>query len=275
MIRPAPPDRSEDQLLEHYRVESALARELKSAAREERGAIYERMYRELFAAVPDHPRLTRREDPVATRIANENKLGLLSRFSGPHSVVGEFGAGDCRFAMELARRVREVYAIDIAEQSGGLADQVDNLRQVIYDGFDLPIEDETLDVMVSDQLLEHLHPDDVGHHLEMVRRVLKPGGVYVIRTPHALTGPHDISKYFSEVAEGFHLKEWTYRELIPQLQAAGFSSCTPFRTIGRRVVHPSLAYLTAAEAFARKFRYGARVRVAHYLLKEVCVAAYR
>ena len=32
----------------------------------------------------------------------ENKLRLLSRFSGADSVVGEFGAGDCRFAIELA-----------------------------------------------------------------------------------------------------------------------------------------------------------------------------
>ena len=43
-----------------------------------------------------------------------------------------------------------------------------------------------------------ISPGDVGNHLELTRRVLKPGGVYLIRTPHAYTGPHDISMYFSE-----------------------------------------------------------------------------
>jgi SAM-dependent methyltransferase len=267
--------RSPERVWAHYETEKRLADELRASSRSERGKIYSHMYRELFAEIPDHPRLVRREDPATTKIANKHKLRLLSKFADGGSVLGEFGAGDCRFAIEVAKHVHRVYAIDIADQAGGAADRVENLEQVIYDGCDLPIEDETLDIMISDQLLEHLHPEDVNLHFEMVRRVLKPGGVYVIRTPHALTGPHDISKYFSEVAEGFHLKEWTYVELIPELRAAGFSSTVPFRTWRQHMVHPPLSYLTAAERIVRRLPYRARVRVAHYLLKEVCIAAYR
>jgi SAM-dependent methyltransferase len=256
-------------------LEKRLATELKESSRNERAAIYIRMYGDLFAAIPDHPRLVRREDPEATARANEQKLRLMERFMDPMSVVGEFGAGDCRFSLAVARAVQKVYAIDIADQSGGVADEVENLEQVIYDGFTLPIEDETLDVMISDQLLEHLHPDDIEIHLDMVRRVLKPDGVYIIRTPHALTGPHDVSKYFSDVAEGFHLKEWTYLELVPALKAAGFSKVRPFRTVKHHLGFAPFGYLALAERLAGQLPYRARVRVAHYLLKEVCVVAYR
>lgn len=40
-----------------------------------------------------------------------------------------------------------------------------------------------------------------------------PGGAYYCITPNAVTGPHDISVYFDKVASGFHLKEYSYREL--------------------------------------------------------------
>ena len=37
------------------------------------------------------------------------------------------------------------------------------------------------------------------------------------------SGPHDISRHFSDTPQGFHLKEWNYREMFATLKAAGFS----------------------------------------------------
>ena len=36
---------------------------------------------------------------------------------------------------------------------------------------------------------------------------------FICLTPHRSTGPHDMSKYFGDVATGFHLKEYTNKEL--------------------------------------------------------------
>jgi SAM-dependent methyltransferase len=267
--------RSPERVRAHYEAEKRLANKLRASARAERAEIYGRMYRELFAEIPDHPRLVRREDPEASRVATNAKLRFLAPYLRDGAVVGEFGAGDCRFSIEVAKHAGVVFAIDIADQSGGATAGVRNLKQVIYDGFDLPIDDATIDVMISDQLLEHLHPDDIGLHLAMIRRVLRPGGVYLIRTPHAFTGPHDVSKYFSDVAEGFHLKEWTYRELTPELAAAGFSRVIPLRTIRQRPLHPPAAWLRAAEAWLARVSPGRRRQLARVFVKEVCVAAYR
>lgn len=68
-------------------------------------------------------------------------------------------------AQELARRVPEA---DI----------------LIADAARLPFRDETFDVVVSSDLIEHL--PDAGSHIAEVRRVLKPGGLYFLKTPNRL-----------------------------------------------------------------------------------------
>ena len=83
----------------------------------------------------------------------------------------------------------------------------------------------TLDnIAYSDQLLEHLHPEDAFDQLQNIYKALCPGCIYICITPNRLNGPHDISKYFDNVATGFHLKEYTFTELYGLLREVGFSS---------------------------------------------------
>jgi len=89
-----------------------------------------------------------------------------------------------------------------------------------------------------DQFIEHLHPDDVLLHFQLAHRLLRPGGKYIFATPHRFSGPHDISRLFSDVPQGFHLKEWTYRELAAVVKAARFSRWHSYR-LGR--LRPSWA----------------------------------
>ena len=180
------------------------------------------MYDELFAKVPDHPRLTRRESTTLTQRKIESKLQLISGFLNRAIVFAEFAPGDCRFASAAAERVKKIYAIDISNQSG-LSAFPPNFELIIYDGYDLDLKDDSIDLVFSDQLIEHLYPEDAELHFHLVYRTLSKDGHYIFRTPHAFTGPHDISKYFSEEPEGFHLKEWTYSELSRLLRKTGFT----------------------------------------------------
>jgi SAM-dependent methyltransferase len=81
-----------------------------------------------------------------------------------------------------------------------------------------------VDIAFSDQLMEHLHPDDARSQLKEISRVLKPGGRYWVSTPSRITGPHDISQYFDYEARGFHLQEYDYRLLKKLLMDSGFKS---------------------------------------------------
>jgi hypothetical protein len=223
--RRPPAGRGVSQLAHHYRIERTIADRLHSASREERTAIYLTMYDELFREVPDHPRLTRRQDENESRRANSGKRALVTRYIDSSVVFAEFAPGDCRFVMDIAASVHHAYGIDISDQHAAMKPSPENFTLVIYDGVDLKdIADASVDLVFSDQLIEHLLPEDTVRHFTLVRRLLRVGGRYVFRTPHAFTGPHDISGYFSDEPEGFHLKEWTYSELRTLCAEAGFTS---------------------------------------------------
>ena len=55
-----------------------------------------------------------------------------------------------------------------------------------------------------------MHLADAEAQLREMQRVLSPGGAYWCRTPNRVTGPHDISCFFDQVATGFHLLEYDY-----------------------------------------------------------------
>ena len=200
-----------------------------AASREERAAVYATMYDELFERVPDHPRLVRRETPEMQTRAVEARMRLLRPFLTPDMVFLEFAPGDCRLAFEVAKGVRKVYGVDISDQTGPAADVPPNFELIVFDGFALGLPAESVDLAFSYQLLEHIRPDDVVLHFESVARLLRPGGRYVFSTPHAFSGPHDVSRFFSDEPLGFHLKEWTYAEIGSLVRRTGFSSWHTFR----------------------------------------------
>jgi SAM-dependent methyltransferase len=271
---PLPPGRTLEQVWRHYEVESDLARQLKTANREERKAIFEVMYDRLFSQVPDHPRLTRRDDANVTAAANREKMAWYGRFFRRDLTVAEFAPGDCEFCRISAPRVRKIYGIDISDQRKHDVEWPPNFELVVYDGYTLPqIESESLDVVFSDQFLEHLHPDDASAHLALAYSVLKKGGCYVIRTPHAQSGPWDVSQYFSDVAEGFHLKEWTFTTLSDELRRHGYSKVDAVWSKKRKNVRVPLTAYRLAERAAKHMSKGTIRPLAKYLAPMVyCVA---
>jgi SAM-dependent methyltransferase len=134
----------------------------------------------------------------------------------------EVGSGDCALATAVARRVRKVFAVDVSNEIAAGVDLPENLELVISDGCTIPVPDASVDLVYSDQLMEHLHVDDAREQLDNIYRALAPGGVYVCLTPNRLTGPHDVSRYFDEIATGFHLREYTVGELTKMFSGAGF-----------------------------------------------------
>ena len=74
-------------------------------------------------------------------------------------------------------------------------------------------------------VFEHIAPDEIGEYLQIIHDLLAPGGVLVSVTPNWHTRPSDITVLFRgprSEAVGFHLKEYTLREVTGLLRAAGF-----------------------------------------------------
>jgi SAM-dependent methyltransferase len=268
-------DRSQERLRRHYEVEKALADRLRrTATREARARLYESMYDTLFAAVPDHPRLTRARDRAFIERVNRGRLAIVSSYLRPHARVLDIGAGDCTFSFELARRARNVTAIEISEGSSALEGAPQNFQLLLYDGFNLPVAPGSIDLAFSDQLVEHLHVDDVEWHFKMIAQALAPGGHYVFRTPHRFTGPHDVSMYFTKGdPQGFHMKEWTYGELRTVLQRTGYGKLTAIWCAKGVAARLPFWVMVAKEAALRPLPRGLRRKISVLPFPSLTIAA--
>jgi SAM-dependent methyltransferase len=209
-------------LRRHYDVEHALGERLRTSSAAERRALYGEIYNELFARVPDHPQLTRKVSPEMSRRKFMAEFRLIQRFITPQTEFLEVGAGDCALSLHVAKHVRRVTALDVSDTILRDIDAPSNVRLLVFDGCELPLEPGTIDVAYSNQVIEHLHPEDAALQVAGILRSLKPGGCYVCVTPNRLNGPHDISQFFDTVASGLHMKEYTYRELDVFFRGLGF-----------------------------------------------------
>jgi SAM-dependent methyltransferase len=215
--------RTSERLRRHYEVERELAGRLRRAPLAERKRLYAEVYDELFRRVPDHPQLTGRQDEASRKDDVQEQLRVLGRHLRPGSTFLEVGAGDCALSFEVARRVGRVYAVDVSEEITRELSPPANFELILSDGSSIPVEPGSVDLAYSNQLIEHLHPDDAAAQLRNIHRALAPGGEYLCVTPNRWYGPSDISMHFDDEATGFHLKEYTNAELARLCREVGFS----------------------------------------------------
>jgi SAM-dependent methyltransferase len=213
-----------DQIREHYLIEKELAAKLRNANKRERKNLYTELYDELYRRVPQHPQLVQKANLEEQAKAVSCQLTLLKGFLRPEFTFLEVGPGDCALSLEVARLVRKVYAIDVSKEITVTSVPLPpNFTLQISDGSSMAVPPESIDIAYSNQLIEHLHPDDVLEHLKNIYNSLKRGGIYICITPNRLSGPHDISGLFDKISSGFHLKEYTISELEVIFKAVGFT----------------------------------------------------
>lgn len=267
MLRERRPDdpRSEDQLAEHYLVERELADRLRDAPKAQRRMLYSQVYDELLRRVPHHPMLRPRRDTAAVDKRQRKvtqALAFLRRFLSKDRVLMEIGAGDCAMAIRACAEARRVYAVEVSEQITREVEPPLNFQLVLTDGYSLPLPDAVADIAFSDQLMEHLHPEDALDQLQEIFRCLAPGGAYVCVTPNRLYGPRDISEYFDETATGLHLREYSAREVRAIFQQAGFKRVKFYAGAKRWFIVCPYPLIAAVERVLDALPYKLRKRLA-------------
>lgn len=241
--------RSLERLKAHYDVERVLAQRLRDSKQTDRRILYGAAYSELFSNLPDHPQ--HKVNPEKRALATLSQIEFLRRFANSTSVLVEVGCGDAAVTKGIASFVANAIGVDVTDS---LLRQPSppNFRFVKSNGTDLDLDDGSVDLVYSNQLMEHLHPDDAVQQLAEIARILKPGGYYICSTPNRLTGPHDISGYFSYQPLGLHLREYDHASLSSLLKQAGFTSTQAvLRLKGRSAVVASGICVFAERLFSR------------------------
>src|SRR5947209_757416 len=114
-------------------------------------------------------------------------------------------------------------------QTGEIVDY--SFRQFNIEEDAFPYEDDSFDVVLFCEIIEHLLSDPV-HALVEIRRVLKPGGILVLTTPNVartenvrkiIAGENIYDPYSGYGAYGRHNREYTKQDLTELLNANGFN----------------------------------------------------
>lgn len=230
--------RPDDRILAHFELERSLAARLRSAPRSDRAMVYGQVYQELFESLPDHPQNVRRKQPTAESVHRQARS--IAKYLTPTSTFLEVGCGDGALAIALAKTVARSYGLDVTEALLP-ASLPENFTFVKTSGIAIALPDSSIDFAYSNQLVEHLHPDDAKDQFQEIRRTLRRGGKYYCTTPNRVSGPHDVSGYFTYEPNGFHLKEYDYASLKQLFLDAGFSKVKVqilVSTSGRRAAVP-------------------------------------
>lgn len=205
---------------EHFQLEKKLANELRISTAEQRRFLYGKVYNDLFSTFPELA--NKHEASPEERIGWQ--LKLVEKLYNKDKIFMEIGAGDCILSKAVAPYFKKIVAYEVSDTIPFIEGLPENFELKIFNGVDMHEKDGSMDVIYSNQVFEHLHPEDTLPLLKLYHQFLSKGGKLVVITPHRLTGPHDISRDFTKDAEGFHLKEYTYKELRDQMKATGYTN---------------------------------------------------
>ncbi|WP_054814529.1 class I SAM-dependent methyltransferase [Nocardia arizonensis] len=144
---------------------------------------------------------------------------LLDRCAG--RTVLEAGSGEGYGADMIASVARRVIGLDYdASAVAHVRARYPRVEMIQGNLAELPLDDESVDVVVNFQVIEHLW--DQGQFLRECLRVLRPGGELLISTPNRIT----FSPGRDTPLNPFHTRELNAAELTELLVEAGFDMPT-------------------------------------------------
>lgn len=201
----------------HLERELELTARLLASTPETRREVFDECYTSLY-----------RDLPWLKDSAGSRQRGDWPTLIGPPPArVYEVGSGQGGLAITLAEHGYDVTASEITLERGGDRPTHERLRWEETDGVNLEryAAAGSYDAVISNQVVEHLHPDDLTRHLRGAWILLRPGGVYALNTPLAWHGPADVSAVFGfDEPMGMHLREYTYGEMRDAARTAGFGT---------------------------------------------------
>ena len=178
-------------------IQKRLADALRMSTAGEREAVTRDVYNRLFDEVPWHD-----ANVAAAEVQEayeEHWFQCYGPLTRPEDILLDIGCGRGGLVNRFAPSVSEAIGLDASDAMVEIAGRgkLANTRFIVGNLLTPPLPQQSVDFVVSRQLMEHLHPVDVMGHLRAIYNLLRPGGRSSIQTPSRLTGPWDISRGFS------------------------------------------------------------------------------
>jgi SAM-dependent methyltransferase len=213
-----------DMVFKHWNLEKDLTKQLLDSTPQNRKKVFYEAYNTLYNELPWLVKSGSNVNfELSDQVYMQRWMSILVEIEGKN--IYEIGSGNGSLITFLANKGAICIGTEISDGRPDKTPQ-HNLEWHGTDGVNLAEYEpkEYYDFVISDQVVEHFHPDDISTHFENVNQILKRGGKYVFYTPNYYIGPGDVSRIFGCIeAEGMHLKEYRYYEIYKLLKSAGFS----------------------------------------------------
>lgn len=189
-----------------------------------REALYDEFYGTLLQF---YGRTAKEDESLAQRIASKDpQVTLFEKELKGKSII-DFGCGEGYFLMNIQKKIpyKKLTGVDVF-----IPDTLKNHPhiQFIASGIIHFRTAEKFELAFSDNVIEHLSPLDLMDHLRSVYESLLPGGKFILVMPNRLFGPMDVTRILDNSssgriqAQGGHLNESTYHEMVTALKKTGF-----------------------------------------------------
>jgi SAM-dependent methyltransferase len=127
-----------------------------------------------YDGVTEEDRFKDQAIELKAKYPNPGNISFLKRFFGAKPKVLDCGCATGTFVNQLLKVGYDAYGFDISEFAikNGICKNL-----YLADGRKLPFKDGEFDILVSQDYMEHIHPDDLPVVLEEQKRILKKGGI--------------------------------------------------------------------------------------------------
>jgi len=228
-----------DNLVEILQLEREFhKRILNTESAEER----KQQYRDLYERVHI---LKRRDSDEVMDAGGFDRLVLTFRRELSDKSILDVGCGNGLFLATIAKLLPhgELWGLDTSSINTKETERPFRFLREDVTNFTAP---RRFGVVFSHQVFEHIAPSDSVTHLRSIHSALQPGGTFIVCLPNRYWGPQDITRIVDNTfrgrvpAQGSHLNESSYTEMIPMLAANGFCRA--------RTVVPFGAFIPAARS---------------------------
>lgn len=182
-------------------------------------------YSENFAGWSDdltalHEEAAGDSHPIDLASRNDAVAQVRKFMPSAQAVIMEIGCSSGFLIRDLAKEFPEavIVGVDVVKEPlYRLANTLPGIPLIRFDLLQCPLPDQSVDVMVMLNVLEHIE-DDVGA-LQKAFNLLKPGGSLIIEVP---AGP---SLYDAYDVQLHHFRRYAASELQGKLTGVGFKAC--------------------------------------------------
>ena len=219
---------SPEKLIEAFEVEKEFhTKILSETSQEKRKELYADVYQKV------HKIYGKKERNILTDPNPKNISVKLFRKELENKSVLDVGCGEGFFLASIANQFETEKLCGIDTSIAETSFQHPKIKFIQKNIVDFKLE-EKFDVVISDQVWEHIAPADIPEFINSLKNALNENSTLILLVPNKLFGPSDVTRIFDYSctgkieSRGTHLNETTYSELIPFLEKEGFSN---FRTL--------------------------------------------